>query len=55
MTKNALNNLRDGLKVVGKCVIQLTTAIKQDLSTARYERCKKFIEKMDSSKSSDAK
>ena len=52
MTKNALKNLRDGLKVVGKCVIDLTSALKQDMSTAKYNRCKKFIKKYNDARKS---
>lgn len=49
-SKKAFKDLRDGLKVVGGLVIKLTSAIKQDVTTYRYERAKKFISKVDSSK-----
>ena len=51
-SKKAFKELKEGFEVVGKGFVHLCQEVSQDLSKARYNRCKKFIKKYNDSRKS---
>ena len=51
-TKKAFKELKEGFDVVGKGIVHLFQEVQQDLSKARYNRCKKFIKKYNDARKS---
>jgi hypothetical protein len=51
-SKKAFKELKEGFDVVGKGFVHLFQEISQDISKARYNRCKKFIKKYNDARKS---